>query len=111
MEFVTVLGIRSIPALLEDVKNKMIRVGTDVNGTTLVEQIASLQELKNTEEGSKKKNQPFLVALGNEEVGLSQAVKAHCDYVVKIPTPVNALDSLNVAQAAAIILYEMSKID
>jgi len=98
MEHVRVFGVRSIPELLEEVRGKMLRLGTDVHGTTHIEDIPTLDVQK-----------PLLVVLGNEENGISQAVKARCDYLITISTPVHILDSLNVAQAAAVILYEMSK--
>jgi tRNA(Leu) C34 or U34 (ribose-2'-O)-methylase TrmL len=46
-----------------------------------------------------------VLAFGHEESGLSQAKLAMCDLVVKIPMPGGA-NSLNVSDAAAIILYE-----
>ncbi|OJF75840.1 MAG: RNA methyltransferase [Treponema sp. CETP13] len=99
MEYVNILGVRSIPELLEEVRGKILRLGTDVHGTKLIEDIPSLSPEKKS----------LLVVLGNEENGISQAVKARCDYLLTISTPVHVLDSLNVAQAAAVILYEMAK--
>jgi TrmH RNA methyltransferase len=98
MEYVQIFGVRSVPELLEEVRGKMIRVGTDVHGKTSIEDIPSPDIQK-----------PLLVVLGNEENGISEAVKARCDYLITISTPVHKLDSLNVAQAAAVILYEMGK--
>ena len=50
-----------------------------------------------------------LVVLGNEENGMSEETAKLCDYMLQIPG-CGALDSLNVAQAASVILYEMSAI-
>lgn len=52
--------------------------------------------------------QPTLIALGNETWGLSAAYRASCDCVVRIPMGGSA-SSLNVASAAAIVLYEISR--
>ena len=79
MEYVNVYSIRSITKLLTAMKGKMIRFGTDV--------------------------------LGNEEHGISDEVRKNCDYLVLIPfsddpNATRPIESLNVAQAAAIFLYE-----
>lgn len=64
-----------------------------------------------------------MVVLGNEEQGISQVVKDNCDCLVVIPSAFSLdrgekqfsnpdswpVESLNVAQAAAIILYEVTK--
>ena len=52
---------------------------------------------------------PIALVLGNETHGLSQGYRDACDALVRIPmpgAPVGAADSLNVATAAAILLYE-----
>jgi tRNA G18 (ribose-2'-O)-methylase SpoU len=46
-----------------------------------------------------------VLALGHEEAGLGEAKLAMCDLVVRIPMP-GGVNSLNVGDAAAIILYE-----
>ena len=57
---------------------------------------------------------PVLVVLGNEEEGISETIKKNCDELVIIPwagmnkgVEQSCVDSLNVAQAASIIFYEM----
>jgi TrmH RNA methyltransferase len=49
-----------------------------------------------------------LIILGNEETGISQMVKENCDYLILIPFGGSEqnIESLNVAQAASIVLYE-----
>jgi TrmH family RNA methyltransferase len=49
--------------------------------------------------------QPTLLVMGSEGPGLSDALKAACSDLVKIPMA-GKLDSLNLAVAAALILYE-----
>lgn len=108
MEYVKIYSIQSIEKLLVSMKGKMIRFGTDVRGRT---QIAKIPELCN------EKKKPALIILGNEEHGISRIVRDNCDELVTIPFTANPdegksqpIESLNVAQAAAIVLYECRKL-
>ena len=47
-----------------------------------------------------------VLVLGGEDKGISTLVKKHCDILVKIPM-LNKINSLNVANAASIIIYEV----
>ncbi|MEM9570698.1 MAG: RNA methyltransferase [Pseudomonadota bacterium] len=49
--------------------------------------------------------QPSLILMGNEQAGLPPAIEAQCDTLCLIPMRGGA-DSLNLAQATAIMLYE-----
>lgn len=49
--------------------------------------------------------QPVAIALGTEQLGLSDALKNEADIQVRIPM-LGAADSLNVAMATTLILYE-----
>jgi len=51
---------------------------------------------------------PTLLVLGNETHGLSRAYRDLCDVLVRIPMS-GAADSLNVASAASIMLYEAGR--
>lgn len=51
---------------------------------------------------------PIAIVLGNEAKGMSVALKAVCDYVVNIPVS-GAVNSLNVACAGSIILWDVFK--
>jgi len=46
------------------------------------------------------------LVLGGEGKGISQLVKKHCDFLVKIPM-IGKINSLNVANAASIMIYEI----
>ena len=48
------------------------------------------------------------IVLGSEGTGISQSVLAACDEAVAIPMA-NGVDSLNVASAAAVFLYEAAR--
>lgn len=106
MEFVKIYSVRSIPRLLEALKNKMVRIGTDLSARS---KFAS--DIKSIAKGK-----PAVVVLGNEENGISKEVRQNCDELVIIPfaglsqgKKEPAVDSLNVAQASSIILYELTK--
>ncbi|MBQ9623148.1 MAG: RNA methyltransferase, partial [Treponema sp.] len=104
MESVNVYSIQSIEKLLVSMKGKMLRFGTDVRGKESVSVIPQL---------CSEKNKPALIVLGNEEHGISRLVRENCDELVTIPCGAEGaapvIESLNVAQAAAIIFYECRK--
>lgn len=106
MELVNIYSTNSIPKLLQSMKGKMISFGTDLKAKKTVSQISSLRG-----------NKPALIVLGNEEHGISGEVRKACDELIIIPFPGffetssknhAPVQSLNVAQAASIILYELS---
>ncbi len=99
MEKVNIYAIQSIPYLLKDLEGKMIRFGTDVHGSIPISQMKSFN----------KDNKGVLIVLGNEEHGISNEVKENCDKLITIPSPAGDLESLNVAQAASVILYEWAR--
>ncbi len=101
MEYVNIYSIKSIEKLLRAMEGKMIRVGTAVDTKNSVSKLSELKGKK-----------PLLIILGNEEHGISKMVKSLCDELVTIPFGQNEnggqqIESLNVAQAAAVILYEL----
>ena len=105
MEFVSVYSIKSIPRLLRDMAGKMVRVGTALDAKDSVSELRTFCADK-----------PALIVLGNEEKGISAEVRQNCDRIVIIPDAGMAagenaprVDSLNVAQAAAVIMYELRK--
>ncbi len=105
MEYVNIYSVKSISRLLEAMKGKMVRFGTDVNAKQTVNKIKELSKGKGS-----------LIVLGNEENGISKIVKENCDELIIIPFTDSSnekterpIESLNVAQAAAIVLYEMRK--
>ncbi|MCQ2612947.1 MAG: RNA methyltransferase [Treponemataceae bacterium] len=104
MEKVNIYGIQSPAFLLSDLKDKMVRFGTDVRGKIPISKMNALCSAKRSDGTEYKK--PAIIVLGNEEHGISAEVRSNCDYLVTIPTPAaGAIESLNVAQAATVILY------
>ncbi|NLL99898.1 MAG: RNA methyltransferase [Treponema sp.] len=112
MEYVHIFSVKNPEFFLNDIAGKIIRIGTDVNATDSIEKIpffcGAKQNSENNETSKAKKT--ALIILGNEERGISENIKKSCDHLVTIPTAKKNLDSLNVAQAAAIICYEATKI-
>jgi TrmH RNA methyltransferase len=109
MEYVRLYSVRYLIRLLQDTKGRMIRIGTDVHAQSPVSAIRTLTDGK-----------PLLIVLGNEETGISREVKAYCDHLIVIPPAqlpgtgnstagIIPVESLNVAQAASVILYECQK--
>lgn len=105
MEYVNIYSVNSSVRLLEALKGKMIRVGTDLSAKK------TAAELKNLSSGGK----PVLIILGNEEKGISDMVRKNCDELIIIPWDGMkkgkecVIDSLNVAQASSILFYELMK--
>lgn len=105
MEYVNIYSVNSSVRLLEALKGKMIRVGTDLSAKK------TAAELKNISSGGK----PVLIILGNEEKGISDMVRKNCDELIIIPWDGMkkgkkcVIDSLNVAQASSILFYELMK--
>lgn len=104
MEYVNIYYVNSSARLLEALKGKMIRVGTDLKATKKASDLGKLAAEK-----------PVLIVLGNEEHGISDVVRQNCDELVIIPWDGmsenydSVVDSLNVAQASSILFYEMMK--
>ena len=105
MEYVNIYSVNSSVRLLEALKGKMIRVGTDLSAKK------TAAELKNLSSAGK----PVLIILGNEEKGISDMVRKNCDELIIIPWDCMkkgkecVIDSLNVAQASSILFYELMK--
>ena len=106
MEYVNIYSVKSSVRLLEALSQKVLRIGTALEAKKTV------SFLREAAHANPKK--PILVVLGNEEKGISEAVRKNCDELVIIPWGGKAdgkecpIDSLNVAQAASIIFYEMN---
>ncbi len=105
MEYVNIFCVQNMERLLEVLKGKMVRVGTSLKATKNVGSLGKIAAEK-----------PVLVILGNEESGISDMVERNCDELVIIPFAgmdegfkEGLVDSLNVAQAASIICYELNK--
>lgn len=105
MEYVNIYTVANPEKLLGALKGKMCKVGTSLKAKKDVSRIRKSA-------GDK----PVLIILGNEEKGISREVEKLCDELVIIPFSGMAegfkeplVESLNVAQAASVIFYEIMK--
>lgn len=103
MEFVHIYSVNSIARLLEAMRGKMLCIGTDLHARKSVADITRAAREK-----------PFILVLGNEENGIAQDVRKNCNELVIVPYAgmksgknEPCVDSLNVAQAASVLLYEL----
>ncbi len=103
LDVVTVYTVDSIVRLLSDLQSTFVTIGTDVRTET------TLQNLKNTLESKKLTEKPIAIVLGNEEHGLDDRIKSACQMLVNI-AGTGDIESLNVAQATSILLYEVCKL-
>lgn len=104
MEFVRIWSVKSLAHFLRDVDGKMVRFATHLKAKKNASEMAGLRIGKGA-----------VVVLGNEEEGISKEVMDNCDYRIIIPYfgieegKRSQVESLNVAQAASILLYELRK--
>jgi TrmH RNA methyltransferase len=99
MEQVAVYGVLSGAAFLEAARGRFVRVGSDVRGKVPVWEVRQ-----------QTAGRALILIVGNEEAGLSYTVRRECDMLAVIPSPwaENEIDSLNAAQAASVLMYELS---
>jgi TrmH RNA methyltransferase len=95
MEFVDIYRVPSLIGLGAELKRHHFLIGTSLRGNQLSPAAARARGLP----------RPPAVILGNEEKGLSAEVAAQCDRLVKIPGT-DAVESLNVSAAAAVLCWE-----
>lgn len=89
--------VDNLSEILINLKNKKYKIfGTDVNDGKNVKSIAKIKK--------------FAIIMGNEGNGLSNKIKDLCDDFIFIPITSNC-ESLNVAVAASIIMYELSGLE
>lgn len=85
----------SLPGTLEALRTSGARV---IASSGQAESLATAQDLT---------QRPLVLVVGNEQEGISAAVAAASDVVVKLPMhPETGADSLNVTVAAGMLLYE-----
>ena len=99
MEFTEIYCASSAAWLVQASAGKMIRIGADHRAKSKLSELPSLAGVSSG----------VLIVMGNEETGLSPEVKTSCDHLVRIPGT-GDIESLNVAQAATLFLYELSRL-
>ena len=102
MEHVTVRKIGNTAAFIKDAAKKIVVIGTDIRARRRIGDLAST--VKGLTGGAGRCG--IALVLGNEEQGLPQDVKDNCSCLLRIPGT-GYIESLNVAQAAALFLREI----
>lgn len=101
MEWVSLYRVPDAQALIRRAGQGLTLLGADHRGRdgvrAVLEQIA----------GRTPTARALAIAMGNEETGLSASTRAACAGLVRIPGT-GQIESLNVAQSAAILLYELA---
>ena len=95
MEFVDFYRVPSLTGLCAELKRSHFLVGTSLRGNQLSPSAVRERGLP----------RPPAVILGNEEKGMTTEIAALCDRLVKIPGT-DAVESLNVSAAAAVLCWE-----
>ncbi|MDR3324510.1 MAG: RNA methyltransferase [Spirochaetaceae bacterium] len=103
MEYVNVRSVRRTESFLREASKTLLTIGADHRARRRIRDLPSI-----VEEAAQGKKPPPGIALvvGNEEEGLPSEVKEHCRALLRIPGTGN-IESLNVAQAATLFLYEL----
>ena len=92
LEYMPVVRVANIPAVMEELKKRGVWIyGTAADGATALYQA----DLKGA----------AAIVIGNEGEGMSRLVSEHCDFRIRIPMR-GEISSLNASAAAAIVLYE-----
>jgi TrmH RNA methyltransferase len=104
MEHVNVRTVKNTAAFLRAASRRIVTIGAEPRARLRTRDLGGLIEDRGAALGVKGRPGIALV-VGNEETGLPAAVKEQCSALVRIPGTGN-IESLNVAQAAALFLHE-----
>ena len=99
-EHLTVRKVGNTAAFLKDASKQLVTVGTDIRARQRIGDLAGLMKDPQFRRG----RSGVALVLGNEEIGLPRDIKDQCSCLLRIPGTGN-IESLNVAQAAALFLY------
>jgi TrmH RNA methyltransferase len=95
MEHVVVRSVRKTASFLRDASKKLFTIGTGPRARLRIGDLPAIM---------KERKSGVALVLGNEEAGLPEEVKLHCSSLLRIPGT-GSMESLNVAQAAALFLH------
>ncbi len=98
----------TLPAVRADSQQDVMDWVADQRAAGIPIVIAATSEDGDTELSGFDLTQPTLLLIGNETVGLSRAWREAADVTLKIPMTGSA-SSLNAANAASVLLYEVSR--
>jgi TrmH RNA methyltransferase len=121
MEHVEFRRVRSTAAFIRAASNHIVTIGTDIRARLRIRDLDVIIEDKRktlklppppggetpVHSGRRPGSRPGIaLVLGNEETGLPREVRDACSVLVRIPGT-GHIESLNVAQAAALFLHEI----
>ncbi len=113
MEHVDLRVVRDPAGFLVAAAERMVVVGAEHRSRIRLDELSTLlSEAKTRRLGAASATRGLgasigtLVVLGNEEYGLTKAVKEACTLLVRIPGT-GLMESLNVAQAATLFMHEL----
>jgi TrmH RNA methyltransferase len=109
MEHVTFRKVRDTAAFIKSASKQLVTIGTDIRARWRIRDLGTMGQGKASalKAGFPASGRPGIaLVMGNEETGLPQEVQIHCSALVRIPGT-GLLESLNVAQAAAVFLHEL----
>jgi len=104
MEHVVARKINNTAEFLKDAAKKILVIGTDTRARRRIGDLSGIA--KDWAEKNGVKRPGVALVLGNEETGLPQDIKDNCSCLLRVPGTGN-IESLNVAQAAALFLREI----
>ena len=102
MEHVTVRSVRNTAAFLRDASRSLITIGADTRARQRIGDLPRI--VADRQKGASRPG--IAVVMGNEETGLPEDVKDACSVLARIPGT-GLMDSLNVAQAAALFMQKI----
>jgi TrmH RNA methyltransferase len=102
MEHVSFRTVRSTAAFLRAASKRIVTIGADPRARLRIRDLGAIIGDRKAALGGRP---GIALVIGNEETGLPAAVKEECSALLRIPGTGN-IESLNVAQAAALFLHE-----
>ncbi|MDR2072878.1 MAG: RNA methyltransferase [Spirochaetaceae bacterium] len=101
VEHVEFRSVRNPGAFLQSASKLLVTIGTDPRARIRITDLPRL-----IKDRFPRGRAGVILAMGNEEAGLPQELKEQCTLLARIPGT-GAIESLNVAQAAALFLQEL----
>ena len=99
-------GAREFPSIAEAVGDTTLVVGTSSVGNREIQ--LPLYRLEDAARRIRKHNGPTALVFGSEKSGLSNEEMSYCHFLMRIPTR-EPHGSMNLGQAVAVTLYELSR--
>jgi TrmH RNA methyltransferase len=109
MEHIAFRGVRNTAAFVRAASGRIVTIGADPRARQRVSDLGRLVADRAAALRIPQSRPGVALVLGNEETGLSPETKENCSALVRIPGTGN-IESLNVAQAAVLLLHEIFEI-